>query len=416
MIFAFAAFLFIVCSCKTKEEKQALKVQKEFSFAQEFYDKKGFANYKKYVEKNGYFAVLDNENNGATPFLVAIKNKNLEDAKFFIEKGASFEEKDKSGFGCVHYSLETKDKETVEYVVSIMPESFWSTIHADGVLPCVEYIKNCQNFSILKKVLDLTGNVNWHDNKGKTLLMYASQNNADVRTVKYLLDKGAEIDAKNLNEWTSLMYAARYNPNPAVAEDLILRGADSSPNSVGLTISMLASCNQNPGVLMTVLKYQDDANAITLQGKTALMYACENQADSSILKLLIDSKADVNLSDNNGKTALMYALQNCKKPDSVYVLLSAGADENVSDKSGKSVRQYLLENQTLASSDVKNAFGFKKTELNQSENQKQAEPLSDDENENSEISQSEEGIKNQENSHPKDENESNSSEPEKQEN
>lgn len=353
---------FIVCSfacavsCKSKDEK-------DFSKAQEYFDKKGFEKYQKYVEKNKYYAVRDEGNGGATPLLIAIESKNLSAAKAFLEKGASsIDEKDASGRGCVYYSLKSKDSGTIRYVASIMPENYWANPGDDGNLPCVEYIKNCGSFPDFKDVLDLTENFDFTDKNGKTLLMYAAQCNADVRTVKYLLDRGAAINAKNANEWTALMYAARYNPNPLVAEDLVLRGADMSSNSAGLSLLMLASCNKNPGVLMTLLKYKDDVNSKTSQGKTALMYACENGADSSIIKLLIDSGADVNMADNSGKTALMYALQNYKKPEAVYVLLAAGADENMADSSGKSARQYLLENNDLSLSEVKNAFGVRKNE------------------------------------------------------
>ena len=140
--------------------------------------------------------------------------------------------------------------------------------------------------------------------------MYAAQSNVDVRTVKYLLDKGAKIDVKNSNEWTALMYAARYNPNPAVMEDLILRGANSEPNSVGLSITMLASCNPNPGVLLTLLKYKNEINAVTDKGKTALMYACENNQNANVIKMLIDNGADLNAKDSGGKTVREYMSTN----------------------------------------------------------------------------------------------------------
>lgn len=156
------------------------------------------------------------------------------------------------------------------------------------------------------------------------------------------------------------MYAARYNPNPSVMEDLILRGANTEPNSVGLTLTMLASCNKNPGVLFTLLKYKNEVKNYTTKGKTALMYACENQQDSSIIKMLIENGADINATDNDGKSALIYALENYEKPDVIYVLISAGVKTEITDKNGKTVSDYLAINEKLKTTDLETALGVAK--------------------------------------------------------
>ena len=171
--------------------------------------------------------------------------------------------------------------------------------------------------------------------------MYAAQCSFDVRTVKYLLDKGAKIDSKNSNEWSALMYAARYNPNPAVMEDLILRGASSEPNSVGLTITMLAACNPNPGVLLTLLKYKDEINASTDKGKTALMYACENNQNAAVIKMLIDNGADLAEKDSDGKTVREYMSANTSLTASDMGIAWKTLEENA-------VEQTENENNTVA--------------------------------------------------------------------
>lgn len=298
-----SVFLISCGNEKTKEEKEFAKVQK-------IYDKKGIDGFCKYLDKNKYIAVKDASQDDATPLLLAVKAGDLEKAKLFLEKGASPEEKDSKGKDLIDYASENSNSEVIDFAVSKMPFFYWNQSDSESNLPFIKIIKNNSNFDIVKKCIDLTNNINSLDKDGKTPLMYAAQCNADVRTTKYLLDKGAKINSKTNNEWSALMYAARYNPNPAVMEDLILRGASSEPNSVGLTITMLAACNPNPGVLLTLLKYKDEINASTDKGKTALMYACENNQNAAVIKMLIDNGADLAAKDSDGKTVREYMSAN----------------------------------------------------------------------------------------------------------
>ena len=329
-----SVFLISCGNEKTKEEKEFAKVKK-------IYDKKGMEGFCNYLDKNKYIAVKDASQDDATPILIAAKEGKLEKIDFFLEKGASTEEKDSKGKDLIDYASENSNSEVIDFAVSKMPFFYWNQSDLENNLPFIKIIKNNSNFDIVKKCIDLTNNINSLDKDGKTPLMYAAQCNADVRTTKYILDKGAKIDSKTNNEWTALMYAARYNPNPAVMEDLILRGASSEPNSVGLTITMLAACNPNPGVLLTLLKYKDEINASTDKGKTALMYACENNQNAVVIKMLIDKGADLSAKDSDGKTVREYMSANTSLTASDMGVAWKNLEENA-------VEQTENENNTVA--------------------------------------------------------------------
>lgn len=338
-IFVFTLMLFslIFVSCGDKKSPE----EKEFAKVQKIYDKKGINGFCKYLDKNKYIAVKDASQADATPLLIAIKNGDLEKAKLFLEKGASPKEKDSKGKDLIDYASENSNSEVIDFAVSKMPFFYWNQSDLENNSPFIKIIKNNSNFDIVKKCIDLTRDINHADKAGKTPLMYAAQCSFDVRTVKYLLDKGAKIDSKNSNEWSALMYAARYNPNPAVMEDLILRGASSEPNSVGLTITMLAACNPNPGVLLTLLKYKDEINASTDKGKTALMYACENNQNAAVIKMLIDKGADLVAKDSDGKTVREYMSANSSLTASDMGVAWKTLEENA-------VEQTENENNTVA--------------------------------------------------------------------
>ena len=308
---------------------KALGEEKKLEHIQKIYNKKGIKEFIKKVEKEHYFPVKDFEKDEATPLLIAVESMDFETAKFFLDKGASVDEKDMHGRDLIDYALKSNDVKTMDFAINVMPSAYWNLENSDGVIPLIKFIKNCNDFNIIKKVHDLTENKDFTDVNGKTLLMYAAQCNINVQIVKLLLDNGSDIDIKNNNEWTALMYAARYNPNPAVLEDLILRGADTQPNSVGLTVTMLASCNKNPGVLFTLLQYKNEINCSTDQGKTALMYACENKQDSTVIKMLIDNDADLNAKDLSGKTVREYLSANTSLSTSDIAIAWKSAEETV---------------------------------------------------------------------------------------
>lgn len=344
------------CSHKTKSaDKESVHVVDEK--AQKIYTKKGLKKYKAYVEENGYTLVIDSEKNGATPLLLAIGQGNVEDIQFFLNHGASLDELDSTGRNFLDYAFEDAggNPELLRTLIA-SGKIQWNSTEFGGIIPSVRFVTSCHDFDIVKLAIDAAPDKNWKDNKGKSLVMYAAQSNVDVRTVKYFLDEGVTASEKNINEWSAAMYAARYNPNPAVLEDLILRQADISPNSVGLTLTMLAACNPNPGVLFTLLEYVDEVNSATNQGKTALMYACENKRPSPVLKLLIDAGADIQARDENGKTALMYAVQNYKDVEPVYFLIASGADTIAKDNSDNYVKDYFALNTALKDTDLKNAL------------------------------------------------------------
>lgn len=361
LFFAVLAALLLFPSCGGKEEKSSdsskerAKQEKAFKKAQEYYDKKGFEKFVEYVADEGYFAVKDSGYHYATPLLIAIAQgqHGVDNIRAFMEKGASLAETDSRGYTGLDYALEYFDEDIAAWAVYNAPDSCWVNVSA-GEYPAMRLIRSCHDYDIIRTALRKTPNINRTstDSTEKNLLMYAAQCNSDVRIIKDLLDKKADINKKNKNEWTALMYAARYNPNPMIADYLLLSGADASPNSAGLTPVMLAASSGHTDVLAAVLKRTDAVNAQTKEGKTAIMYACETQQLIPIIRCLQENFADINLKDQNGKTALMYALQTYQTIDVPALLITAGADCTGADNTGKTVKEYLEANTRLKDSSL----------------------------------------------------------------
>jgi len=338
--------LFTSCTKKTEEEKLYIKLEK-------IYNKKGLKKFTAKVNKTKYLPVKDFQNDNATPLLIAASNNETDFVSIYINNGADiFSEKDDNGKDILDYALKSNNSDCLETIVKLLPHEYWNLSDTKGNLPVIRLFENTNSYFSILEAISQTEDLERKNVNNKSILMYAAQNNIDVRILKMILDKFVDINEKNDNEWTALMYAARYNPNPAILSNLLLRGAHSSPNSVGLTITMLAACNPNPGVLLISLSQLSELNAQTNNGKTALMYACENQQSAESIDLLLNNGADLNIKDKDGKTALIYALENYTKPEVIYLLLTAGADPTIVDKNDKNISDYLQQNNNLNKTDL----------------------------------------------------------------
>ena len=127
------------------------------------------------------------------------------------------------------------------------------------------------------------------DDYGNTALMIAASRCA-TDIIKTLIDKGADVNAKNNNGETALFLVARQ------------RRVFSTP----------------------------DINK-TIVGNT--------------IKLLIDKGADVNATNNNGETALMVAASKYNYIGA-KILLENGADKYATDLQGKTACQHTSKNDT----------------------------------------------------------------------
>ena len=113
----------------------------------------------------------------------------------------------------------------------------------------------------------------------------------DLASIEDLLDRGADIEAREVSGWTALMLAS-VNDRVAAVELLLDRGADIEAR-------------------------RDD-------GDTALMWASW-YGKVAVVKLLLDRGADIEARDDDGWTALMNASR--EGHDEVAAVLRAWADE-----------------------------------------------------------------------------------------
>ncbi|KAL8792239.1 MAG: hypothetical protein Q9195_005195 [Heterodermia aff. obscurata] len=226
-----------------------------------------------------------------------------------------------------------------------------------------------------------------HDYEGATALHMASRE-GDIRTVEFLLDRGANVDSEDNVGGTPLMsavHAGRFN----MAEVLLDRGADidrtdehgisalclavmfsgylgvkilldrgahihrSSENEdqlliLGLCIDLAIRGSYNKGRAEVATLFLDrgaNINRTNTKGETALAMAA-GELDPDFLKLFLDRGADVFARDKSGRTALDMAREEKKKRD------IARKEEKKKRKSLKGIGHELAQESILIESEL----------------------------------------------------------------
>ena len=143
----------------------------------------------------------------------------------------------------------------------------------------------------------------WAGDINSELFLAAKEGRTD--TVKTLLDKGADINAKNSNGWTALMLAT-LGGCKNIVEVLVNKGADvNKKNNKGMTALMVAA-NKGLTPPPTVQALLDKMMSKS-QGSVPSFMLEEVNGYKSIVMILLNKGADVNKKNNNGWTALMFA-------------------------------------------------------------------------------------------------------------
>ena len=127
-----------------------------------------------------------------------------------------------------------------------------------------------------KYVLEEGADANAKNNEGKTALMYASMNGRK-EVARLLVDSKAYVNASSKAGWTALMYASRWG-HKEIAELLVNNGAAAdAKDSSGWTALMKAAITGHKEVAELLIKAGADVNAKSNRNQTALMWALHNK-------------------------------------------------------------------------------------------------------------------------------------------
>uniref|UniRef100_A0AAU7YKR4 Ankyrin repeat domain-containing protein n=1 Tax=Wolbachia endosymbiont of Oeneis ivallda TaxID=3171168 RepID=A0AAU7YKR4_9RICK len=174
---------------------------------------------------------------------------------------------------------------------------------------------------------------------GDTALHLAAMKD-DLNTVKYLVEKGVEVDVKNKYGATPL-HVASIRGNLEIAQFLLDHGADVNAQVVnGLTPLNWATIHDHPAIVKLLLDHCADVNIKEGEsdaaydfgyGRTPLISAVV-ACNTEVARLLLDNGADVSIK-GRGLTALDFANTNKDKCPEMLALLKDGNIKNSDSRS-----------------------------------------------------------------------------------
>lgn len=189
------------------------------------------------------------------------------------------------------------------------------------------------NTDVVKLLLDKGADVTARDNAGMTALVAAGcecpiiDMPATYDSLKLLLEHGADIEAKSGDGTTALLAAAGWGRTENV--ELLLDGGakieeKDKDGNTALLIASKGSGYPTSDTVKFLLDRKANIEAKNHHGQTPLMLAASGGSSEAteIVKLLLDGGADVNAKDDRGKTALALAIT-AKHPETAEILKKA---------------------------------------------------------------------------------------------
>jgi ankyrin repeat protein len=145
----------------------------------------------------------------------------------------------------------------------------------------------------------------------------------DIKSIKELLDNGADINVSNFYGENSLMLAILFS-HANTMHFLLQNGANiNNRDNSGKTVLMISSQRNHLKITEELVKICD-VNAINNEGRTALMFAIGNN-NIDIVNILVNSGADPDIKDNAKWTPFIYASY-IGNIDICNILIAKGVD------------------------------------------------------------------------------------------
>jgi len=136
-----------------------------------------------------------------------------------------------------------------------------------------------------------------------------------------------------------LITVARDKTDASIARDLIEKGADvNARDENGATPLALAAKNGHNAILKVLIANGADLNAQDFGGHTPLMWAV-TKGNGKSAKILLESGAAPDMQNQHGQTALMLSA-NLNRNYIAKTLLKEGADVSIKDVNGHTAHSY----------------------------------------------------------------------------
>lgn len=269
---------------------------------------------------------------GKNALMYACSNRyaDLDSIKFLIDQGADLHAVDNDGHNALYHLCINQVAgcfEAIQYFFELglhknMPEHYISFF----LMLEVQHVDLTP--SKIQFFLDHGADINFSDDKGTSILLYALHNYwIDFANIRFLIDKGAKVDKSN----HQIMQRALANETLKFSDFEYLLNLGLSIAEPDLPLALVRSCDKKQPELALVkylLSLGVDINSTDTEGQSVLTSASQNRkCPNEIIEYLLANGANVNITDINGHTPLIFACEN-GQTEAIKILVKHGANHN----------------------------------------------------------------------------------------
>ena len=304
-------------------------------------------------------SINDKNKYGYTALMMAIANNSMLMIKKLVDNGVDINARDLDGRTALMVSAIRGNDDIIQYLIKNGAD--YKVVDKDGLNVLDYYHKrvylNDEGFkynkyaSIAEQLHQKFNYISESHKKYNNLLKNSIKNSADEQVVIDAIKKHADIDVKDENMCTPLLNAAQNNLGANIFRDLLVSGANPNASCLGgKTPLMFLAANSNEIDVYDQIKkisllyeYKVEPNVLDDDGNNALMYAVDFNANSGVIKGLLDIGVNPNVINKKGESIIGNAVKKGIDARALEVLIEGGADLNVKE-GGVPLIWYVLEN------------------------------------------------------------------------
>lgn len=283
---------------------------------------------------------VQDEEEGYTPLMNAIRGREIEAVKILLEHNADVTKiKDNSGRNAFFWAAVLDELEMLKLFEKYNPDYNESDNYGSNAL---FFTRKAETVNYLLKN---GADINKKNKSGRTPLIQHSLAYENQDHVKFLLEKGAYINAQDNEGVTTLMFAVQTDKTKIIDICLSEKADINIKDNEGKTA--LFHTISSFGILENVKSMTDNMfgdYARTDYVKNYMNQKKMEETDTAIrlIKLLVSNGADINAQDNKGNTLLMYAIALRNEP-LINDILKLNPDVNIKNKEGKTANDIAKE-------------------------------------------------------------------------